>query len=52
MLIELNLTLRRPAGPSRRVGYIAMSLTLRDAALRAAPQGEVVCGSPFNERDY
>jgi hypothetical protein len=42
MLIQPNLTLRRPEGPSRRVGYTVVVAILRDAALRAAPQDEVV----------
>ena len=51
-LTQADLTLRRPAGPSRRVGYIVFVAILRDAALRAAPQDEVICGSLFNERRH
>src|ERR1700704_3243269 len=53
LLIRPHLTLRRPAGPSRRVGYTivvahhsaGVTPRDRDAALRAAPQDEVVCES-------
>jgi len=52
MLIRPTLILRRREAPSRRMGYTIFVAILRDAALRAAPQDEVVCESTFYESEY
>jgi hypothetical protein len=46
------LDTRRREAPSRRVGYTTFVAILRDAALRAAPQDEVVCESAFYKSEY